>query len=39
MLPFYVNTGYHPWKGIENEVASRNEAVNDFAEKNEKDLR
>jgi hypothetical protein len=39
MSPFYVSTGYHPWKGIENEVASCNEAANDFAEKNEKDPR
>jgi uncharacterized protein YukE len=36
MSPFFVNTGYHPWKGIENEVASHNEAANDFAEKMKK---
>jgi hypothetical protein len=36
MSPFYVNTGYHPWKGIENAVESRNEAANDFAEKMKK---
>jgi len=31
-----VNTGYHPWKGIENAVESRNPAANDFAEKMKK---
>jgi hypothetical protein len=36
MSPFFVNTGYHPWKGIENAVESRNEAANDFAEKMKK---
>jgi hypothetical protein len=36
MSPFFVNTGYHPWKGIENQVVSRNEATNDFAEKMKK---
>jgi DNA topoisomerase IB len=36
MLPFYVNTGYHPWKGIENAVESHNEAANDFAKKMKK---
>jgi hypothetical protein len=36
MSPFYVNTGYHPWKGIENAVESHNEATNDFAEKMKK---
>jgi hypothetical protein len=36
ILLFFVNTGYHPWKGIENAVESRNEAANDFAEKMKK---
>jgi hypothetical protein len=36
MSPFFTNTGYHPWKGIENAVESRNEAANDFAEKMKK---
>jgi hypothetical protein len=36
MSPFFVNTGYHPWKGIENAVESHNEAANDFAEKMKK---
>jgi hypothetical protein len=26
MSPFYSNTGYHPWKGIENAVESCNKA-------------
>jgi hypothetical protein len=36
MSPFYMNMGYHPWKGIENAVESRNEAANNFAEKMKK---
>ena len=36
MSPFYANTGYHPWKGIENAVESRNEAANGFAKKMKK---
>jgi hypothetical protein len=35
-LPFYSNTGYHPWKGIENSVESRNEEAEEFAVKMEK---
>jgi Chromo (CHRromatin Organisation MOdifier) domain len=36
MSPFYVNTGMHPWKGIENAVESRNESADDFAKKMKK---
>jgi hypothetical protein len=36
MSPFFLNTGYHPWKGIENAVESRNEAANNFFEKMKK---
>jgi hypothetical protein len=31
-----MNTGYHPWKGIETTVESCNEATKDFAEKMKK---
>ena len=36
MSPFYANMGYHPWKGIENAVESRNKAANNFGEKMKK---
>jgi hypothetical protein len=36
MTPFYKNTGYHPWKGIENNVESRNKSAEEFAEKMKK---
>ena len=34
--PFFTNTGYHPWKGIENRVETRNEDAGDFANKMKK---
>jgi hypothetical protein len=34
--PFYLNTGYHPWKGIENSVELRNEEAEEFASKMKK---
>ena len=34
--PFYLNTGYHPWKGIENAVETRNKAAQEFADKMKK---
>jgi hypothetical protein len=36
MSPFYLNMGYHPWKGIKNTVESHNEAANRFFEKMKK---
>jgi hypothetical protein len=34
--PFYLNTGYHLWKGIENAVETRNEAAEEFTVKMKK---
>src|SRR4051812_45008191 len=34
--PFYLNTGYHPWKGIENSVESQNEEAEEFTAKMKK---